>query len=144
MVLKRGFTFFLLKLKVWGVVRHKTQCPHIFIKLTQFEDTDDRKLPLKYYLLRCCSFREMSKTSQTPKIRLRRRILFQDVKPIFVTLIYSYLNVILITIKLELEKRYCQKLFSDWVPIMKYRTHGLCAYRSEDYVPTAPIFGNIS
>ena len=29
---------------------------------TQFEDNDSRKLPWKYYLLRCCSFWEMSKT----------------------------------------------------------------------------------
>ena len=44
---------------------HKTQCPQIYIKLTQFEDSDDIKLPLKCYLQRCCSFREMSKRSNT-------------------------------------------------------------------------------
>ena len=37
-----------------------TQCPQI--KLKQFEDNDNRKIPLKYYLLRCCSCWEMSKT----------------------------------------------------------------------------------
>ena len=35
----------------------KTQCLQIYTKLTQFED-NDRKLPWKYYLLRCCSFWE--------------------------------------------------------------------------------------
>ena len=42
--------------------RNKTQCPQIDTKLTQFEDNDSRKLPVKYYLLRCFRFLEMSKT----------------------------------------------------------------------------------
>ena len=33
------------------------------LKHTQFEDNDSSKLPLKYYMLRYCSFCEMSKTS---------------------------------------------------------------------------------
>ena len=41
--------------------RHNFQ--KIYNKLTGFEDYDIRKLPLKYHLLRCCSFWEMSKTS---------------------------------------------------------------------------------
>ena len=30
--------------------------PQIYIKLTVFENNDSGKLPLKYYLLRFCSF----------------------------------------------------------------------------------------
>ena len=37
-------------------VGQKTQCLQIYTKLTQFEDNDSRKLPWKYYLLKCCSF----------------------------------------------------------------------------------------
>ena len=40
---------------------HKTQCPQIYFKLKQFEG-DCRKLPLKFYLLRCCSFLEIQVT----------------------------------------------------------------------------------
>ena len=36
----------------------------IYIKLTGFEDYDSGKLPFKYCLLRCCCFREMSKTKE--------------------------------------------------------------------------------
>ena len=43
-------------------LKHTTQCPQIYIKLTPFEDNDSRKLTLKYYLLRWYSFWEMSKT----------------------------------------------------------------------------------
>ena len=60
--------------RVWILfVGHKTQCPQIYIKLTIFEDNDSRKLPLKYYLLRCCSFWLMSKTSHKNNFCLRRR-----------------------------------------------------------------------
>ena len=41
----KGFVYFLYD--------NKSQ---IYIKLTWFKDIDMRKLPLKYYLLRCCSF----------------------------------------------------------------------------------------
>ena len=41
MTVHKGFVLF---------VGHKTQCPQTYIKLTQFEDHDDRKLPLQYYL----------------------------------------------------------------------------------------------
>ena len=40
----------------------KHKCSQIYIKLTLLKDNDSRKLPLKYYLLRCCSFWGMSKT----------------------------------------------------------------------------------
>ena len=39
-----------------------SKCPQIYIKLTGFEDNDSGKLPFKYYLLRCCTFSEMSPT----------------------------------------------------------------------------------
>ena len=49
---------------VWVLfVRHQTQGPQIYIKLTRFEENYGWKLPLDYYLLRCCRFWEMSKTS---------------------------------------------------------------------------------
>ena len=51
-------------------VIHKTQCPQIYIKLTLFEDNDGRKLPFKFYLLRCCSFWEISKTKSQTYFRL--------------------------------------------------------------------------
>ena len=52
---------FLLK-GLGTILGHKMHQPPIYIKLTQFQDSDSRKLPLKYYLLRCCSFWEISKT----------------------------------------------------------------------------------
>ena len=49
--------------RIWVLfVRHRKQCPKICTKLTRFEDYAGRKLPLKYYLIRCCNFYEMSKT----------------------------------------------------------------------------------
>ena len=36
--------------------QQKTQCPQIYIKLNKFKDYDSRKLPLKFYQLRCCIF----------------------------------------------------------------------------------------
>ena len=39
----------------------------IYIKLTWFKDNDGRKLPFKYYLLRCCSFWEISAKISHPK-----------------------------------------------------------------------------
>ena len=44
------------------LLKHKTQWPQICIKLTTIEDNDSRRLLSKYYLLRCCSFSEISKT----------------------------------------------------------------------------------
>ena len=41
----------------------KHKYPQIYIKLTSFKDNDCKKLPCKLYLLRCCSFWEISKTS---------------------------------------------------------------------------------
>ena len=52
-----------LVLKGMYIFLTKNQCPQIYIKLTQFEDYDGIKLPLKFYLLRCCSFWEMSKSN---------------------------------------------------------------------------------
>ena len=45
-------------------VGHETQCPQVYIKLTQFEDNDGRKLPLKILLAEVYnSFLETSKIS---------------------------------------------------------------------------------
>ena len=38
-----------------------SKCPQIYIKLTGFKDNGSRKIPIKYDLLRCFSFWEMSK-----------------------------------------------------------------------------------
>ena len=48
----------------------RAQCPQIYIKLTQFENNGDRKFPLNYYMIKCCSFWELSKTSHKNNIRL--------------------------------------------------------------------------
>ena len=68
----------MVHLKGLGIlfVGHKTGCPQIYIKFTQFEDNDGRKIPLEYYLLRCCSFWETSKKSETNGVRLIRVKLF--------------------------------------------------------------------
>ena len=55
------YNIFTLK-GLYTFCRQKTKCPQIYTKLTQFEDNDSRKLPWKYYVLRCCSFGDMSKT----------------------------------------------------------------------------------
>ena len=44
----KGFGYFLYETK------HK--CPQIYIRLTWFKDSDGGKIPLKYNLLKCCSF----------------------------------------------------------------------------------------
>ena len=49
-----------------------SKCPQMYIKLTGFEDNDSWKLPFKYYLLRLCSFWEMSKNKSQNNFRLRK------------------------------------------------------------------------
>ena len=78
----------------WYFLQHKTQCPQTYIKLTPFEDNDSRKLPYKYYLMRCCSFREMSKTMSWKYVFTyynNFRLTITETKIIFITLFCSFL-----------------------------------------------------
>ena len=46
---------------LWNLCTIQNTYPQIYIKLQRFEENDGKKLPLKYYLLWCCSLWEMSK-----------------------------------------------------------------------------------
>ena len=56
------WTFILLKGSDTFSTTKSTNINIIYIKLTQFKDDNNRRLPWKYYLLRCCGFWEMSET----------------------------------------------------------------------------------
>ena len=76
-------------------VGQKTQCPQIYIKLTHFEDNDSRKLPWKYYFLRCCSFCDKW-VKQCHENNFSSRSwdenYFSMYERIFMTLFYSFLR----------------------------------------------------
>ena len=69
--------------------KHKP--PQIYNKLTRFNDNDGRKLPLKYYLLVCWSFWEISKTIFQNIFRLKWKINGTDLRAFLKTFFCNFL-----------------------------------------------------
>ena len=61
-----------MSLKDLGTFCNTKQNVHIiiYINLTTFQDNDNVKLTLKYFLLRCCGFWEVRLTSHKNNVRL--------------------------------------------------------------------------
>ena len=106
----------------------------IFIKLTRFKDIDGRKLSLKYYFLRCCSFWEMSKTISHKKFISVRRKNYFSMYDWFIWLSWKHCSMLfkfffknLATNKAETStgKLYYIHLHSQWVgiPVMAKQLH---------------------
>ena len=120
--------------RVWAVfVWHKTQCPQIIIKLTQFES---RKLPFEYYSLRRRSFWEMSKTKMSQNFFLAYNVFTQLSWNLALWFWFCLINLTTNDAETSTCKLYYKHLHSQWVGI-----HVMATYLI-DPNPTNCYFGD--